>query len=185
MILVFPADDGTNACIAWGKVRGDRYNASMSPITETPYGNGTHKYYFQMNVSAKNTGGSGKKANWVFEDAGVTIWARDYDVRGSKAADVTKLLRQGDMVLVFGKYRTHDWQDGKGVIHTGHDITADIVLPAAWLYDIILALFAQVVLKSAPPRMKEVKKAAVPRQRDPNVPSVTHPAVIDEEDWFT
>lgn len=183
MLVVFPIDDETKACIAWGRVSPDRENGAVSPVTITPFDNGTNKFFFRMTVSSKIVGGAGKKEQWKSEEANVSVWAKNYDQRGNKLCDVVKLLRSQDPVIVFGRYRSRDWTDYTGATRTAHDIIADVVLPQAWIYDVILALFAQVIAKQAPPRLKEVKQAA-PKQGQP-VPQITHPTVMSEKDgWF-
>ena len=185
MILVFPIDDDTKACIAWGKIQGDMNAETASPITMTEYQNGTKRLSFRMTVSSKNTGGSGKNARWERETANVSVWERDYDRTASKLADVTKLFRKGDTLLVFGRYRSYEWHDREGTARTSHDISADAVIPFAWLYDIILALFAQVVAKAAQPKMKQMEGAA-PRKGQEKTPQITHPRSLGDEgkDWF-
>lgn len=183
MLITFPVDEQTTACIAWGKVRKNKDTESASPIYVEECGNGTMKYRFGMNISAKKVKNKTKKDEWVFEEASVNIWAREWDQSSRAMGDATKLLRVYDTVLVFGKYRPYEWKDRTGQTRTGHEITADVVLPTVWLYHILLALFTDIVAKSAPPTTRVVKGAAVPSKTKKKEPDVTHPVVMDEE-WF-
>lgn len=188
MLIVFPVDEEgeSQACIAWGKVLGAQNNESVSPITKSDWPNGSTNYKFTMNVSTKKTVGEDGKEQRQFKWAHVEAWVRPYDYRDDKISDVLKLLRTGDKVLVFGRYKTYTYRDKKGVEQTGQTITTDVIIPAEWLYDILLALFAQVVsqnpvlkkidVKQAPPKEKKISGKA---------PQITHPVTIeDDEGWF-
>ena len=184
MLIKLPVDEQTTACIAWGKVRKNKDTGSASPVYVEECGNGTMKYRFAMNVSAKKVKYAAKKDAWEFEDASVNIWARDWDTASRAMGDATKLLRLHDTVLVFGSYRSYDWTDREGRVHPGHEITAHVVIPTVWLYHVMLALFTDIIAKSAPPTTRTVKGAPAPNKKD-RKPTVTHPVVMDEKDgWF-
>ena len=184
MLLVFPVDEEIEACIAWGKLRMPR-NFANAPVTVQAFENGTQKYQFSMNVlSKKISNGRGKKPTWQFEEATVTIWAKPEDVMNRKLADCVKLLRRGDPVLVFGRHFTREWTDRDGTKHPAHDISADIVIPAAWLYDVLLALFAQIIAKAEPPAVRTgTAKNAPASVRADKQPTIAHVNVIDDEEW--
>ena len=184
MILIFPVDEETEACIAWGKIRMPR-TFSSSPVTVQTFENGTEKFQFNMNVQSKKiSNGRGKKPTWQFEDANVVIWAKPEDVLTRKMADCVKLLRRGDPVLVFGRHFSREWTGKDGVVHSGHEISADMVIPSAWLYDVLLALFAQIIAKAEPPASRTAARqnAPAPARKD-RQPTIAHVNVLDDEDW--
>ena len=187
MILTFPVDEQTTACIAWGKVRTNRDSVSSSPIYVEECGNGTRKYRFCMNVCSKKIKNAAKKDEWYFEEASVNIWARNWDLSSRTMGDAMKLLRINDVVLVFGSYRSYEWKDRAGQERIGHEITAHVVLPMLWVYHVLLAMFTDIIAKSAPQTTKVVKGAPAPRKVERgNAPKVSHPIPMDDEKdgWF-
>ena len=185
MIFTFPVEgEELEACIAWGKVRPDRDGDSSSPVSFMQYQNGSKRFSFRMSVITRKVSGRAVKERWNYEDANVSVWARDYDTMANKQADVFRLLRSGDPVIVFGRHRGREWQDRNGEVHRGHEIYADIVIPAAWLDDICLALFSQIVANATPPRLRATNQTP-PKEKQPKVPQITHPTVMDDKDgWF-
>ena len=181
MIIVVPIDEGDEACIAWGKVRLPRAFSTNTPVTMETRENGTEKYMFNMNVLSRRIS-EGESSQMCFECANVSLWVKPEDALERKRADCVKLLRAGDPVLVFGRHSTHEWTDRKGEKHAGHDINADIVLPTAWLYDVLLALFAQVIAKAEPPTVRKIKDRPAPAKKE-RKPTIAHVNVIDDEEW--
>lgn len=176
MLLVFPIDKESSACIAWGRVRGDFHRPDLSPLTVTSFKNGYRKYVFSVNVSAKKTG-HGENAQWTNETAGVILWQRGSNTNENKLLEVIKLLRGGDSVLIYGRYGAKEQKIGGP-----HEIMADAVIPASWLYEILLTFFADIIAKKGPPRVKGNKPET---GQTPQTPQVTHPTVMSEKDgWF-
>lgn len=183
MIIYIPVEEGREACIAWGKVRLRKGISANTPISVEPLDDGREKYTFNMNVVAKRVAAADDNTQMYFESANVDLWIDPRDATDRKRADCVKLLRSGDPVIVFGRHRINEWTDPKGNSHTGHNITADIVLPTAWLYDVLLALFAQVIAKAEPPTVRKVKDRPAPA-RQGKKPTVAHVNFIeDDEEW--
>ena len=183
MIIVFPVDEEREACIAWGKVRMRKGVSANTPVTVDLRDDGREKYSFLMNVFSKRVAAADDNSQMYFESANVNLWIRPEDTIDRKRADCAKLLRAGDPVLVFGRHKTSDWLDDKGNSHTGHNIEADIVIPTAWVYDVLLALFAQIIAKAEPPTVRKVKDRPAPVRKE-KTPTVAHVNVLeDDEEW--
>lgn len=183
MIIVFPVDEEREACVAWGKVRLRKAVSVNTPVSMEALEDGREKYTFNMNVFSKRVAAADENTQMYFESANVSLWISPEDARNRKLADCVKLLRSGDPVLVFGRHRATEWTDGKGNRHTGHDITAEIVIPTAWLYDVLLAMFAQVIANAELPTTHKIKDRPAPA-RPERKPTIAHVNVIeDDEGW--
>lgn len=194
MILTFPMDDATTGCIAWGKITVGRGNAfsGSSPIKQMFYDNGTERLAFYMNVNARKTNQPGSRDGMLFENASVTIYAREEDPSAQKLADVVRKLRRSDPVLVFGKYVPPKDETQKNRF-VSHQIEAFAVIPLAWTYDILNALFTQIIAQAEPPKLptyrkgqkvEKPKREPVPQNQTEEVPQITHPVVMAKGEWF-
>lgn len=196
MILTIPMDDNTTGCIAWGKITVGRGNApsGSSPIKQMFYDNGTERLAFYMNVNARKTNQPGSRDGMLFENASVTIYAREEDPSARKLADVVRKLRRSDPVLVVGKY-VPPKDEAKKNRFVSHQIEAFSVIPLAWTYDVLNELFEQIIAQTEspkPPRNKNGqrvekprKEPVLPKQTEEEVPQITHPVVMGKEGlWF-
>ena len=180
MILLFPITDESEGCILWGKIVGGRGDDSISPITESQCRNGSTKYTFPVCVASKNIGSPGRPV-WEREMAYVSTFVNPEERYDGKLGDVVKLLRRWEPVLVIGTHNSHITKKN-GKEYLVHEVTAQMVLPVAWLYDIILALFTQVVNKANPPRLKPMKEAPPPKSKK-QMPQTARVNVLDDEEW--
>ena len=195
MILTFPMDEYSTGCIAWGKITMSRGAAIAgdSPVKSTVFGTGTERLMFMMNVNARKTNQPGSKDGMLYESATVMTFARQDDPGAAKLADVVRKLRRSDPVLVFGKY-TPPREETTRNNFILHGIEAFAVIPLAWTYDILNALYAQIVSQAEPPRpikprsvtrTASPKKApAVQKRTEEEIPQITHPVVMEKGDWF-
>ena len=194
MLITFPMDENTTGCIAWGKITVGRRTplSEVSPVKRMVYDSGTERLMFFMNVNVRKTNQPGSTDGKFFENAVVMLYVREGDPSAQKLADVVRELRRSDPVLVFGKYVPPKDETKKNSF-VGYGIEAFAVIPLAWTYDILNALFTQIIAQTELPKLPTYRKGQkversktepVPQKKTEDIPQITHPVVMQKEGWW-
>lgn len=181
MLITFPYDEETTACVAWGKITIGRTDKSGYAIKRYER-QGGEVYSFLMCTKNVRVGHSGTDNDWKRDLARVAVFSYDNNQQSRQMADVIKLLRQGEGVVVFGKYEEEEYIDKNGKKAKGKNIRADMVIPISWVYALLLSLFSQVIANQTPKVTRKIKDADVPKTKT-EIPKVAHINTLDDEGW--
>lgn len=182
MLYIFNSagHEGVYGAILWGKVRPNFDDKGGPPVELKLCDNGSERYSFSVQAFSQKLKGQN---NWETDNVKVMVWWRKEDPVAQNAADVVKLLRVGDPVVVMGKCEFDDYVNRDGETKTSYVVYADMIIPNYWMNNVFLAMYSKIIANAELPKRRRIKEAKAPKvSKKGGLPQIAHVNTINENE---